>query len=104
MHVLDTLSLQYPEPQLVGLPVIDERFRTTHVHIHRAVDLREDYMFALTHFKESCGRGPQALLDECIVLLAARAKGSNLTLFLHVIGEVCTKCEKEMWFVCGRRR
>lgn len=89
---------------MVGLPVIDERFRTTHVHIHRAVDLREDYMFALTHFKESCGRGPQALLDECIVLLAARAKGSNLTLFLHVIGEVCTKCEKEMWFVCGRRR
>ena len=53
-------------------------------------------MFALTQFKESCGRGPQALLDECVVLLAARAKGSNLTLFLHVIGEVRMKCEKEM--------
>ena len=46
-------------------------------------------MYGLAHFKESVGRGSQALLGDCVEVLAARAKGSDLALFLKVIGEVC---------------
>ena len=46
-------------------------------------------MYGLAHFKESVGRGPQALLGDCVEVLAARAKGSGLALFLTVVGEVC---------------
>ena len=46
-------------------------------------------MYGLAHFKESVGRGAQALLGDCVEVLAARAKGSDLALFLNVIGEVC---------------
>ena len=46
-------------------------------------------MYGLAHFKESVGRGTQALLGDCVEVLAARAKGSDLALFLNVIGEVC---------------
>ena len=87
LHTL--FFLQYPEPQLVDLYGIDEHFRASRAHLRRAVDLREDYVYGLAHFKESVGRGPQALLGDCVEVVAARAKGSGLALFLNVVGEVC---------------
>ena len=90
MHILAySFFLQYPEPQLVDLYGIDEHFRASRAHLRRAVDLREDYVYGLAHFKESVGRGPQALLGDCVEVVAARAKGSGLALFLNVVGEVC---------------
>ena len=92
LHILAYSSfffLQYPEPQFVDLYGIDEHFRASRAHLRRAVDLREDYVYGLAHFKESVGRGPQALLGNCVEVVATRAKGSGLALFLNVVGEVC---------------
>ena len=72
----------------MGLQVLDEQFRAAHGHLRLSVDLRENYALALLHFRESCGRGPQALLRDCIELVVIRAKASELSLSLDVIGDV----------------
>ncbi len=72
----------------MDLPAIDEQFVASRAHLHRAVDLKEDYVYAILHFKETCGRGAQALLKDCIEIVAARAKGSRLSLCLDVVGDV----------------
>ena len=79
---------QYHELKLVGHQTLDEQFRAAHGHLRVCVDLRENYALALIHFRESCGRGPQALLRDCIELVVTRAKGSELSLSLDVIGDV----------------
>lgn len=91
-HSAAHLPFQYPVPKLVELAAIDEQFTASRAHLHRAVDLQEDYMQALLHFKETCGRGAQALLKDCIEIVAVRAKGSRLSLCLDIVGEVSPLC------------
>ena len=38
---------------------VSEQLKAGGVLVHRAVDLREDFLFALLHFKESCGCAAQ---------------------------------------------
>ncbi len=86
------LCVQHPVPKLVELAAIDEQFTASRAHLHRAVDLQENYTHALLHFKGTCGRGSQALLKDCIEIVAVRAKGSRLSLCLDVVGEVRPVC------------
>ena len=45
-------------------------------------------MYGMQTFKTSCGRGPHALLADCVQLMAARAKGSQIPLHFQIVGEV----------------
>ena len=44
------------------------------------MDLKEDFAFALIHFKELCGHGGQADVGECVELLAAKVAATKLKL------------------------
>ena len=45
-------------------------------------------MYGMQTFKTSCGRGPHALLADCVQLMAARAKGSQIPLHFQIVGGV----------------
>ena len=92
LHPYTPTPTQYPEHHNVGHAAIDLHFRNAPGPIHKAVDLREDYVFALMHFKELCGHGPQASLVDCIDRMAVRAKSAGLSLSISTLGDVCCTC------------
>ena len=51
--------------------------------------MREDFTFALLHFKELVGHGPHASLGDCVELLAAKAKSAGVNIQLEKTGQVC---------------
>ena len=80
--------LQYPEHHLVGFPDIDTKFRGIGAPLRKAVDIREEYLFSLHHFKEVCGYDGNVGVVECIKKMCIRAKASDITLNVNVDGEV----------------
>ena len=80
--------LQYPEHHLVGFPDIDAKFRDIGAPLRKAVDIREEYLFSLHHFKEVCGYDGKVGVVECIKKMCIRAKASDITLNVNVDGEV----------------
>ena len=73
-------SRDYPEHALVGHQPIDLLFRNVSGPLHKVVDLKEDFSFALLHFKELCGHGGQADVGECVELLATKVAAAKLKL------------------------
>ena len=76
-------SRDYPDHAHVGHPPIDLVFRSAPVPLHHVVDLKEDFSFALLHFKELCGCGGQADVGECVELLAERVAAAKLKLQIN---------------------
>ena len=81
-------SRDYPEHALVGHQPIDLLFRNVAGPLHKVVDLKEDFSFALLHFKELCGCGGQADVGECVELLAERVAVVKLKLQIDSIKKV----------------
>ena len=87
-------SRDYPEHALVDHQPIDLLFRNVSGPLHKVVDLKEDFSFALLHFKELCGHGGQADVGECVELLAAKVAAAKLKLQI-------TAQKKVVVCVCG---
>ena len=85
-------SRDYPEHALVGHQPIDLLFRNAPNPLRKVVDLKEDFSFALLHFKELCGYGGQADVGECVELLEQRVAMAKLKLQIKTIKKVkhCT--------------
>ncbi|CAI8025295.1 1-phosphatidylinositol 4,5-bisphosphate phosphodiesterase eta-1 [Geodia barretti] len=78
---------EYPASVSVNFPAIDSIYHGSTPNLRRAVDMREDYTFAYVMFKENCGHGPQAVISDCVQLMAVKAKTANVSISLDVMGE-----------------
>ena len=80
--------LQYPEHHLVGFPGIDAQFRNIGTSLRLAVDLREEFMYALLQLQEGCGFEGRVGMAQCLATMCARASESDLKLKIAAQGEV----------------
>lgn len=83
-----SISLQYPEHHMIGFHPIDEKFRDIGTSLRKAVDLKEEYLCSLLHFREACGYECLMGLVECIGKMCVRAKESAVQLKFEAKGEV----------------
>ena len=78
----------YPDHPQVGHAPIDLVFQTAPENLRRVVDLKEEFSFALLHFKELCGYGGQADVGECVELLSERVAMDKLKLQVNSMKKV----------------
>ena len=73
---------------MVGFQPVDEKFKDIGAYLKKAVDLKEDYLVNLLHFKELLSYGPQISCEDGVGRMCSRARESNITLKLTSLGDV----------------
>lgn len=72
----------YTRLRTVGVPAVDETFKTAIQPIRDGTDLRENVQNALGALKETCGVAPRSNIKQCLRLLASRLEASSQTVNL----------------------
>ena len=63
-------------------------FRDIGTSLRHAVDMKEDFLYAMLHLQEVCGFEGKVGVAECLGTMCSRAQESNLTLKITEQGEV----------------
>ncbi|XP_028399821.1 inactive phospholipase C-like protein 2 [Dendronephthya gigantea] len=89
----------YTRLRTVGVPTVDETFKTAIQPIRDGTDLRENVQNALGALKETCGVAPRSNIKQCLRLLASRLEASSQTVNLTLTMDdqyPCFDCDGEM--------